>query len=88
MTQEIRAIHRALTGEELRIDEAAPSERDAPSEGELAARFAELAIAARSIPSIAFELWALGLDEEHARATPRRAERALADASARADAEE
>ncbi|UJR83937.1 hypothetical protein [Sandaracinus amylolyticus] len=88
MTQEIRAIHRALTGEELRIDGAPPTDPEAPSEGELTVRFAELAIAARSIPSIAFELWALGLDEEHADATSREGERAISHVAARADAEE
>lgn len=71
MMREIRAIHLALTGEELRDDDVRAGESGAPpSEHELTARFAELATEARAIPSVALELWALGLDDDAALDAP------------------
>lgn len=84
MILEIRAIHHAVTGEELRVDEA-PREGDAEgaspaTEEEIRRRFDELAATARSIPGVAFELWALGLDEGQ-RLDEERASSALRDES-------
>lgn len=61
MEQEIRAIHRALTGEEPRLDgTSVDTSAPPPSEHDVERRFTELAIEARSIPRIAAELAALG----------------------------
>lgn len=61
MEHEVRAIHRALTGEDPRLDEAGPEPHgDVPTEEEIERRFTELAIDARSIPGLARELSAHG----------------------------
>lgn len=64
MLREIRAIHRALTGEELRDDDVRIEPGAPPREEELTARFAQLVAEARSIPKVALELRALGLDDD------------------------
>jgi HSP20 family molecular chaperone IbpA len=59
MEREVRAIHRALTGDEPRIEDL-PSDAETPAEDELMRRFTELAIFARANPHVASELSALG----------------------------
>lgn len=56
MEHEVRAIHRALTGEEPRLEEGGPADGSVPTEEELERRFTELAIDARSIPGVATAL--------------------------------
>jgi HSP20 family molecular chaperone IbpA len=59
MENEVRAIHRAVTGEEPRVESVAP-DAEIPGEDEIAQRFTELAIEARFIPRVANELSARG----------------------------
>lgn len=64
MEQEVRAIHRALTGEDPRLDGAEglddgatePADTPAAAEHEVERRFTALALEARSVPSIAAKL--------------------------------
>lgn len=61
MLRDIRAIHHALTGHELQVDDAALAAEGGacPPEDELLRRFSELRAEAHGIPEIALELWAL-----------------------------
>jgi hypothetical protein len=76
MERRVRAIHRALTGDDPRPDDAASSdgengraEGSAPAQEEIERRFTELALEARTHPRIAGRL-----DDELERAPAEHAE--------------